>query len=157
MPLPSTPLDSCTDPDFGFTSDAPASELKRGITRRQTIVTPGYLTTDDFGSDGDDTPHSTIPYYSVPNYVAGNASFPATTLGDDDPVDIVFLDYFASTVVSVLNGLGANNTIADVAYYMDPSFTTQNYLPLYAQITPEWQANVPNCPVGLGVGYTNKA
>lgn len=154
MPLPRSPLDSCTDPDFGLIS---SSDLKRGITRRQTVVTPGYVTSDDFGTDGDDTPHSALPYYSSPNYIAGNASFPATTPADNDPVDVVFLDYFASTVVSVLGTLGANYTIADVSYYMDPSFTTQSYLPEYATISPDWQANVPNCPVGAGIGSTSKA
>lgn len=155
MPLPRTPLDSCTDPDFGFKSDAHShdSELKRGISRRQTIVTPGYTTTDAFGTDGDDTPHSAIPYYVQPNYVAGNASFPETTPADDDPVDVVFLDYFASTVVKVLNSQGAAYTIADVTYYVPSTFTTQNYLPEYAAITPSWQAEVPNCPVGQGVGF----
>lgn len=33
------------------------------------------------------------------------------------------------------------------------NFTTNSYLPKYAQMTAEWQTNVPNCPVGLGIGY----
>jgi len=94
MPLPRAPLDSCTDPDFGFlhSEHDHEEELKRntGITRRQTVVTPGYVTSDDFGTDGDDTPHSSIPFFEVPNYVGGNASFPddGSLLGDNDPVDV---------------------------------------------------------------------
>jgi hypothetical protein len=107
----------------------------------------------DFGTDGDDTPHSTIPSYPQPDYAAGNASFPTdgTTPAN---VDVIFLDYFASTVVSILNGLGGKYTSADVQYYLPPTFTTQSYLPIYA--AKYWQANVPNCPVGQGVGYPNK-
>ncbi|RDW75235.1 hypothetical protein BP6252_06377 [Coleophoma cylindrospora] len=148
--------DSCEDPTISHISGA-GSDLKRrstGLTRRQTVVTPGYVTSDDFGTDGDDTPHSTIPLYTQPNYVQGNASFP-TNGTDPDVVDVIFLDYFASTVVNQLVALGANYTIDDVAYYIDSSFTTQKYLPKYAQISPDWQANMPNCPVGKGIGYSD--
>ena len=76
-----------------------------------------------------------------------NASFPAGGL--PAAVDLVFLDFFADDVVPILNGLGGSYTLADVTYYLDPTlFTTQTYLPLYAQMA--WQANVPNCPVSNG-------
>lgn len=139
--------EGCADPSVGFVS----GDLKpRGITRRQTVVTPGYVTTDDFGSDGDDTPHSLIPSYTQPNYIQGNASFPEDGTKPEF-VDVVFLDYFAKVVVQVLNGMGANYTIDDVGYFMDKKFTTNSYLPKYA--AANWQANMPNCPVGQGVGY----
>lgn len=149
--------DGCLDPTISLISDPSHShdqDLKpRGIVRRQTVTTtPGYTTTDDFGTDGDDTVHSKIPYYAQPNYVQGNASFP-TDGTTPASVDVVFLDYFASTVVSILNKLGGKYTVGDVAYYVDKSFTTQDYLPAYAK--SHWQANVPNCPVGQGVGYTD--
>lgn len=142
--------DSCVDPTIGLISGTTGELKTRGISRRQTIVTPGYVTSDAFGTDGDDTIHSKIASYSQPNYAQGNASFPVdgTTPAS---VDVIFLDYFASTVVSVLNKLGGKYTINDVSYYLDPSFTTQSYLPEYAKTN--WQANVPNCPVGQGVGY----
>jgi len=144
--------DSCIDPEISILADRSSSLKTRGINRRQTIVAPGYTTSDDFGTDGDDTPHSVIPSFRQPNYVAGNGSFPddGTT---PDVVDVVFLDYFASTVVTILNKLGGKYTSADVGYYMDPSFTTQNYLPEYAK--KFWQANMPTCPVGAGVGFKN--
>jgi hypothetical protein len=37
-----------------------------------------------------------------------------------------------------------------VAYYVDKKFTTNSYLPAYAKVA--WQKNVPNCPVGEGIG-----
>ncbi|KAI9055340.1 hypothetical protein LZ554_000299 [Drepanopeziza brunnea f. sp. 'monogermtubi'] len=147
-----TMKDSCVDPTLSLITGPTRTKPKaRGITRRQTVVTPGYLTTDDFGSDGDDTPHSRIPSYAQPNYIQGNASFPADG-STPAVVDLVFFDYFASTVVQVLNGFeGGAYTLDDVAYYVNSSYTAQNYLPDYARLM--WQANVPTCPVGLGVGY----
>jgi hypothetical protein len=146
--------DSCVDPTIGLISGTIGELKTRGISRRQTVVTPEYTTTDAFGTDGDDTIHSKIASYSQPNYAQGNASFPANTT-KPDTINVIFLNYFASTVVSVLNKLGAKYTANDVSYYLDPSFTTQSYLPEYAKAN--WQANVPNCPVGQGVGYSNKA
>lgn len=140
---------TCADP---IISDI--SELKtRGIHRRQTSVTPGYLTTDDFGSDGDDTVHSKIPSFTQPNYIQGNGSFP-TNGTTPAVVDVVFFDYFASVVVNVLNGMGGNYTYpADVFPYLG-SYSAQNYLPDYAKLN--WQANMPACPVGQGVGYPDR-
>ncbi|XMA08171.1 hypothetical protein WAI453_000962 [Rhynchosporium graminicola] len=143
--------DTCVDPTIGFISST--TELKiRGITRRQSVITPGYVTTDDFGSDGDDTPHVKIPNYIQPNYIQGNGSFPVDG-STPAVVDVVFFDYFAATVVKVLNGFGGAYTLADVSYYVDKNYNAQNYLPDYAKL--KWQANVPRCPVGEGIGYDN--
>ncbi|MCJ1289071.1 hypothetical protein MMC34_000603 [Xylographa carneopallida] len=144
----------CIDDVYGAVGGAPslarrAAPLTRGKHRRQTTaLTPGYTTSDDFGTTGDDTIHSAIPYFPQPDYIQANASFPPSGVLPA-AVDLVFLDFFASDVVPILNGLGASYTLADVTYYLDPAlFTTQTYLPLYAQ--QAWQANVPNCPVGNG-------
>ena len=143
----SSPHDSCVDPPL---TSYGALHPRGIITRRQTTtLTPGYVTTDDFGTDGDDTPHSKIPYYRQPSYIQANASFP---LDKSLPatVDLVFLDYIASNVVAALKSVGESYTMADVGYYLPQSFTTNSYLPEYARVA--WQAGVPNCPVGEGVG-----
>lgn len=117
--------------------------------RRSPALTPGYVTTDDFGTDGDDTPHSKIPFYPQPNDVQANASFPATGL--PDTVDLVFLDFIgAKYVIPALNKVGGQYTAADIKPYLPKTFTTNSYLPEYAKRF--WQAGVPNCPVGTGVG-----
>lgn len=104
------------------------------------------LKTDDFGSDGDDTIHSAIPYYGQPGYVQAQAGFPKDG-SNPASVDLIYLDFFASSVVTALNEVGGTYTTASSSYYLDPEvFTTQNYLPEYAKLA--WQANVPNCPVG---------
>jgi hypothetical protein len=139
--------DPCIDPTLGAIEAF--SDLKtRGVQRRTQVVTPGYTTTDDFGTDGDDTPHSVIPNYPVPDYFQGQGGFPAT--GTPTAVDLIFLDFIASDALSVLQGLGTAYTAASVSYYLlatgPNAFTTQDYLLAYAQIA--WQANVPNYPVG---------
>lgn len=144
------PRDSCVDPTIGTVTGV-QGRSDHGITRRQTsILTPGYVTTDDFGvGTGDDTPHSKISNYSQPQYVQANASFPADK-SEPKAVDLVFLDYIAPDVLSALKSVGASYTTADVSYYLPPSFTTNSYLPAYAKIA--WQANITNCPAGVGVG-----
>jgi hypothetical protein len=126
-----------------------SASLNTGVTRRQVIVTPGHNMTDDFGTNGADKTHSTIPSFKRPNYIQANASFPED-VSSTDVVDVVFLDFFAASLVKVLTTLRGTYTIADVGYYVDKSFTTRKYLPEF--VKKEWQANVPSCPVGSGVG-----
>ena len=141
--------DSCVDavesPFSGLVArDAP---LMGGKHRRQTTaLTPGYTTSDDFGTDGDDTIHSKIPFYSVPEYFQGNGSLP-TDGSAPATVDLVFLDFIAEYVIPVLTKLGASYTDADISYYLPTTFTTNSYLPLYAK--QAWQKGVPNCPIGV--------
>ena len=141
--------DSCVDAvadNFGAMESrlTPRSTpMTRGKHRRQTsTLTPGYVTKDDFGTDGDDTIHSAIPNYPQPQYVQANGSLPTSAPA---AVDLIFLDFIASNVLQALTSLGATYTTANVQYYLPQTFTLQSYLPAYAQIA--WQKNVPNCPV----------
>ncbi|KAK1671715.1 calcineurin-like phosphoesterase [Colletotrichum godetiae] len=146
-------VDSCIDPHVTNDHFSKRSYAGGRIVRRQA-VTPGYTTTDDFGTDGDDTVHSEIPTYDYPDFFQANGSFPTSgELADDDKIDLIFLDYVAGSVVSVLKSLGGNYTSADVSYYLPSTFTTNSYLPAFAKNNAAWQADVPNCPVGLGIGY----
>ncbi|KAL8812384.1 MAG: hypothetical protein Q9223_001079 [Gallowayella weberi] len=150
---PLIPTDACTAPDDH--AKAKNSRVHRRAepltrNRRATALTPGYVTTDDFGTNGDDTPHSAIPFFSQPNDVQANASFPTTGL--PETVDLVFLDFIgANYVIPALTKAGGKYSKEDISYYVDKAFTTNSYLPAYAK--KYWQANVPNCPVGKGVGY----
>ncbi|WPH03211.1 secreted protein [Acrodontium crateriforme] len=163
---------SLTNRDFGFHNpslpdqdacvDPPVTEAgspnKRSLGRvvRNTKVTPGYVTSDDFGTDGDDTIHTPIPYYAVPNDYSANASFPADG-SMPTRVDFIFLDFIAKDVVNALNKFGTKYTLADVSYYLPLNYTTNTFVTEYAKVAPDWQKDVPNCPVGLGVGYNDTA
>lgn len=154
---PLIPIDACTAPDdqmkkaSGPILHRRTEHLTRNpLHRRAPALNPGYVTTDDFGTNGDDTPHSAIPFYPQPNDLQANASFPASGL--PETVDLVFLDFIgANYVIPALAKAGGNYTQQDISYYVDKEFTTNSYLPAYAK--QYWQANVPSCPVGRGVGY----
>lgn len=120
-------VDSCVDPPVTNDHFSKRSYAGGRIIRRQT-VTPGYTTSDDFGTDGDDTIHSEIPTYDYPNFFQANGSFPNNgSLSDEAKVDLIFLDYVAGSVVSVLRSLGANYTSDDVSYYL-PSVSGPKYI-----------------------------
>ena len=147
--------DICIDPPLTHSYDGVTRRSRQGghlIRRQSTAPTPGYLTVDDFGNDGDDTVHSAIPNYPQPNDLQANGSFP---LDGSLPktVDLIFLDFIASYIVNALNSadVGGNFSLSQVSYYMDKKFTTNSYLPAYAKLA--WQANMPNCPIGQGIGF----
>ncbi|KZF24516.1 calcineurin-like phosphoesterase [Xylona heveae TC161] len=143
--------DSCVDPPITHNHLESRSYPGGKLLRRQEL-TPGYTTTDDFGTNGDDTIHSVIPYYDVPIDFQANASFP-TDGSEPETVDYVFTDFMLKFVLSAFQQLGANYTTSDVTYYMPQSFSTQTYLPEYAKT--HWHKNMPNCPVGAGIGFSN--
>lgn len=138
--------DACLDPPVTHNHVSKRSYPGGRVIRRQsTALTPGYTTTDDFGNDGDDTPHSNIPFFRQPNNLQANASFPADG-SQPQKVDLIFLDFIAKDVVAALNKAGGSYKFEDVTYYVPKEFTTNSYLPAYAKIA--WQAGAPNCPVG---------
>lgn len=147
--------DSCVDPPI-TRSPLHARGFQGGrLLRRQdtTSTTPGPFTTDDFGTDGDDTPHSAIPAYELPNDVQANASFPADG-SEPETVDVVYLDFIEEYVLAALKAAGGEFSTADTALYMPETFTSNMFLPEYAKIA--WQENVDDCPVGKGVGFEKK-
>lgn len=144
--------DDCTDPGVFHDHSTQKRSLGRVVRRQNSGVHPGYVTSDDFGDDGDDTVHSAIPSYTNPQYFAANGTFPADGSAPET-VDLIFIDFVQQDVLEVLYDLGAAYTDADVAYYLPKDFTTNTYLSLYAQTAEDWQADVPNCPIGLGIGY----
>lgn len=127
-----------------------------GHSRRQVTTTPitdvalvdGYVTTDAFGTDGDDTAHVPLPSYEYPRFFEARAGFPGdNTTALPEAVDLVFISYIASAVLEYLAAAGTNYSEADVSYYVDESLTTQTYLPLYAQTSPLFQQNLDNCTI----------
>ena len=146
------PRDVCTNPPFTYMQAKRDILAPRSVTRRgfdSTELTSGYTTTDDFGSDGDDTPHSEIPSFEYPNDIQANVSFP-TDGSTPETVDLVFVSYLgANWVIPALESVGARYTVDDIQLYMPENFLSNQVLPLYA--AAEWQKNMPNCPVGGGI------
>ncbi|KAI9820292.1 MAG: hypothetical protein M1827_005914 [Pycnora praestabilis] len=87
-------------------------------------LTPGYTTKDDAGEDGDDTLHSPVSYYNVPNCVQSKVGFPRDG-SEPDTVDLVFLAFIQNWVILALEFLGQEYIAADTDDYMaDKDFTT---------------------------------
>ncbi|KAI1414217.1 Metallo-dependent phosphatase-like protein [Hypoxylon sp. FL1857] len=136
--------DICVDPPSGHFPKAARGEHQfPSITRRQVVdLVPGYTTKDDFGSDGDDTTHSAIPYYEIPDFFQGVAGFNESRTADS--VDVVFVDFIESDLLAIL---GSNYSSNDVSYYIDADFTTRDYLPIYVKTSETFQAGLPNCTI----------
>lgn len=85
--------DICVDPPLVHFSEVRRGENEdtSGIIRRQVAdLVPGYTTKDDFGTDGDDTAHSGLSHYDIPDFFQGQAGFEQGN--QPDVVDVVFVD-----------------------------------------------------------------
>jgi hypothetical protein len=115
----------------------------------QTAVSPGYNTTDAFGSDGDDTLHTFMGCHPRKDSYEARAAFPADG-SDPKTVDVIFLDFVERRVLAALKNTGLTYTPTDVSMYMPSNFTSNTYMGEYAKL--KWQDNIHNCPLGNGVG-----
>jgi hypothetical protein len=90
---------------------------------------PGYTTTDDLGTDGDDTEHAPIDFYVVPNCVQASVGFDLTTEHSwaddgDDSVDLVYNEFVQPWIVLALQYLGLNVTEAQTQVYYEGKLIT---------------------------------
>lgn len=87
-------------------------------------LTPGYTTTDDAGTDGDDTIHSPISFYRVPNCIQSTIN-PENIDLEDQVVDVVFNEFIEPWIILALKFLGLEYSDKDVDKYMpDDNMTT---------------------------------
>jgi hypothetical protein len=102
-------------------------------------LTPGYTTTDDAGTDGDDTIHLPISFYRVPNCIQALIN-PQDTDLEEQTVDIVFNEFIQPWILLGLKFLGLEYTDSDVDKYMaDDNMTT-----LIAKwVSENWADNCP--------------
>lgn len=152
-----SPRDTCVDPFVAPLASREIASYARahgGHTRRQTTttvtLTQGYVTTDAFGTDGDDTAREPLGDYDYPHFFQALGGFPADG-SLPDVVDLIFTDYIQPSVLQYLATVtkpdGTAYGEADVAFYIDETFSTRMYLPLYVQTAPEFQANADNCTI----------
>ncbi|OAP59912.1 hypothetical protein AYL99_04914 [Fonsecaea erecta] len=85
-------------------------------------LTPGYTTHDDLGDDGDDTVHSPISFYEVPNCVQSTINpHPDTIDLETDEgivVDVVFNEFIEPWIILAFRFLGLEYSDEDVDQYM---------------------------------------
>ncbi|KAI4259774.1 MAG: hypothetical protein LQ352_000580 [Teloschistes flavicans] len=90
-------------------------------------LTPGYTTHDHLGADGDDTIHSPIKFYRVPNVFETRTAFPTVyssrseKQGEKDPetVDLVYIDFIERYILLALKFLGTGYEEGDTEVYME--------------------------------------
>jgi Calcineurin-like phosphoesterase len=106
-------------------------------------LTPGYTTKDDAGTDGDDTIHSPINFYRVPNCIQAIIN-PAP--GDIPPqppvapatVDVVYIDFIQPWILLAFRFLGLEYSAEDT----DPYMYGENLTTLLAKwVTENWGDN----------------
>lgn len=151
--LPIAPRDTCRDPFLApllSREIASYAHTHGGHARRQSTITTesqGYTTTDAFGTDGDDTAHTAIADYDYPNFFQALGGFPSNG-SLPDVVDLIFIDYIESDILGYLDSVSEGTwSDSDVSYYIDDTFSTQTYLPLYVQTAEDFQANADNCTI----------
>lgn len=116
----------------------------------EQTLTPGYTTRDDAGTDGDDTLHSPITFYNVPNCIQAAVGFTESTaeasdVDHDQPetVDVVFNEFIQSWVLLALEFLGQKYDSADTAAYMEgKSFTDM----ITDWVREHWSVEGEHCP-----------
>lgn len=109
-------------------------------SQEQTVL-PGYTTYDDAGNDGDDTIHSEISFYRVPNCIESRVNLPdnhTTKQGTEQNVDVVFLEFIQPWMLAALEFSGAEYTSKDTAAYVEgKSFTEM----IAEWVSENWKGN----------------
>lgn len=85
-------------------------------------LVPGYTTTDDAGSDGDDTVHAPISFYDVPNCVQANVHFAGS---QPETVELVYNEFIEKWVLLALRFLGVTYTVEDTTSTFDGKTFTE--------------------------------
>ncbi|CAG8036008.1 unnamed protein product [Penicillium nalgiovense] len=89
-------------------------------------LVPGYTTKDDAGTDGDDTIHSPITFYRVPNCI--RTLIPANTSETPKTVDLVYLDFIEKNVILAAKFAGLDLDIAKESDAYMPGMTLTNLI-----------------------------
>ncbi|KAE9978587.1 hypothetical protein EG328_001408 [Venturia inaequalis] len=85
---------------------------------------PGYTTTDDYGKDGDDTEHSPITFYRVPNCIQAPIGFELKNVDDEkEVVDLVYNEFIQPWVLLALEYLGHKVSEKDTAPFVQKTMT----------------------------------
>lgn len=91
---------------------APVVDVDDVVINHNNKLSKGYVTVDDFGTDGDDTPHKPVVTFPVNNVVESRQ------LKDDSEatVDLVFYTFITKNVLDALDQLHYNGDI-NVEFY----------------------------------------
>lgn len=92
----------------------------------QLKVVPGYTTEDDLGTDGDDTIHSTINLYQIPNCIGALTASTGSVVSET--VDLVYIDFIEPYVSLAANDVGLGTDVPRASDIYMPSTTLTDLL-----------------------------
>lgn len=129
-----TPLTSQED------SDHLSGQIPLNSATKKKVV-PGYTTEDDAGTDGDDTIHSPITFYRVPNCIQSLVSSNSSHI--PEKVDLVYIDFIEPYVAHAAKYAGL-----DVDFEKD----TDVYMPStsFTNLILDWVKANWKCESGSG-------
>jgi hypothetical protein len=88
------------------------------IDDNSPALIPGYTTHDDAGTDGDDTIHSKIDFYNVPNCIQSTVGFdPSNKDSEPETVDLMYNEFIQKWVLMALQYIGQKYTSDDTEVY----------------------------------------
>ncbi|KAF2828374.1 ser/Thr protein phosphatase family, partial [Ophiobolus disseminans] len=76
------------------------------LTAHDAELFPGYTTHDDVGTDGDDTIHTEIKFYNVPNCIQSTVGFKLDDEHEPETVDLVYNEFIQKWVLLALEYAG---------------------------------------------------
>lgn len=110
-----------TSSAFGSSTE----NTQRPLLSTDPALIPGYTTHDDAGTDGDDTVHSQIAFYNVPNCIQAAVGFdPANHDNEPHTVDLMYNEFIQKWILMALQYIGQQYTSDDTEVYAEgKSFT----------------------------------
>jgi hypothetical protein len=104
---------------------------------------PGYTTRDDAGTDGDDTIHSEIKFFAVPNCIQSSIGFEADDDQLPETVDFMYNEFIQKWVLLALEYTGQKYTSDDTKSWEDgKSFTDV----MTDWVQDHWGVKEEKCP-----------
>ncbi|KAJ4365974.1 hypothetical protein N0V95_000351 [Ascochyta clinopodiicola] len=98
--------------------DADTSTNQLPMLSNSPALIPGYTTRDDAGTDGDDTIHSKIAFYNVPNCIQSSVDFdPHNREEEPQVVDLMYNEFIQKWVLMALQYMGQKYTSDDTEVY----------------------------------------
>ncbi|TFY58874.1 hypothetical protein EVJ58_g6139 [Rhodofomes roseus] len=92
-------------------------------------LTLGYVTSDQCPGDGDDTPHTALPYHSSPDYISSDSP----SVSNDTLIDFVFINFIEDDVLEILNSVQSDTKYTDSDVLSYSPILASAVLGLYAQ------------------------
>ncbi|KAH7077946.1 Metallo-dependent phosphatase-like protein [Paraphoma chrysanthemicola] len=104
---------------------------------------PGYTTKDDASNDGDDTIHSEIQFYNVPNCIQATVGFEPEDDHEPATVDLMYNEFIEKWVLMALQYTGQKYTSDDTKVFADgKSFTDI----MTDWVSEAWAVEGEDCP-----------